>query len=165
MLKCKHFIKWKLCLKILTLTKTLAEKPPLHQAVTSSVSCWPSGVKYSIPVIWVRVSEGATHTSFEVWEQASFKGYFHIFSSNLCEIRLECVKVNILQMETQISENFNFDNQLWQKAPPPKAVTSSVSTGHLVSSIYSCHSESSEGATHTSFEVNNRQVLMVILYL
>ena len=55
----------------------LAEKPPLlHQAVTSSVSCWPSGVKYSIPVIWVRVSEGATHTSFEVWEQASFKGYF-----------------------------------------------------------------------------------------
>ena len=57
----------------------LGRKAPPHshtQAVTSSVSCWPSGVKYSIPVIWVRVSEGATHTSFEVWEQASFKGYF-----------------------------------------------------------------------------------------
>ena len=61
---------------ILILTKTLAEKPPLPQAVTSSVSCWPSGVNYSIPLISVRVSEGATHTSFEVSEQASFKGYF-----------------------------------------------------------------------------------------
>ena len=50
-----------------------AEKPPPPpQAVTSSVSCWPSGVKYSIPVILMRVSEGATHTSFEVSEQASF---------------------------------------------------------------------------------------------
>ena len=53
--------------------------PPPHNtvnfskySVTSSVSCWPSGVKYSIPVILVRVSEGATHTSFEVSEQASF---------------------------------------------------------------------------------------------
>ena len=46
--------------------------PPPQQAVTSSVNCWPSGVKYSIPVILVRVSEGATHTSFEVSEQASF---------------------------------------------------------------------------------------------
>ena len=46
------------------------------QAVTSSVSCLPSGVNYFIPVISVRASEGATHTSFEVPEQASFKGYF-----------------------------------------------------------------------------------------
>ena len=60
---------------ILILTKTLAEKPPL-KPVTSSVSCWPSGVNYSIPLISVRVSEGATHTSFDVSEQASFKGYF-----------------------------------------------------------------------------------------
>ena len=52
----------------------VAEKSP--QTVTSSVSCWPSGVNYSIPVISVRASEGATHTSFEVSEQASFKGYF-----------------------------------------------------------------------------------------
>ena len=63
-----------------TLSENWAEKPPspppTTQAVTSSVSCWPSGVKYSIPVISVRVSEGATHTSFEVSEQASFKGYF-----------------------------------------------------------------------------------------
>ena len=63
-----------------------AEKPPPPQAVTSSVrSGWhhtgeypkspysnPVSVKYSIPVILVRVSEGATHTSFEVSEQASF---------------------------------------------------------------------------------------------
>ena len=59
----------------LILTKTLAEKPP-PQTVTSSITCWPSGVNYSIPLISVRVSEGATHTSFEVSEQASFKGYF-----------------------------------------------------------------------------------------
>ena len=56
------------------LAKTLAEKPP--QAVTSGVSCWPSGVNYSIPVVSVKASEGATHASFEVSEQASFKGYF-----------------------------------------------------------------------------------------
>ena len=55
--------------------------PPL--AVTSSVSCWPSGVNYFIPVISVRASQGATHTSFEVPEQASFKGYF-IFLVVIC---------------------------------------------------------------------------------
>ena len=73
MLKCKHFINWKLCLKI---WQKSPPSLPTTQTVTSSVSCWPSGVEYSIPVISVRVSEGATHTSFEVSEQASFKGYF-----------------------------------------------------------------------------------------
>ena len=35
-----------------TLSENWAEKPPLPtQALTSSVNCWPSGVKYSIPVI------------------------------------------------------------------------------------------------------------------
>ena len=93
MLKCKHFINWKLCLKIWQKSppphegnffytgsihfrqfqRTLVlwqRKPP--QAVTSSVSCWPSDVNYSIPVISVRASQGATHTSFEVSEQARF---------------------------------------------------------------------------------------------
>ena len=90
MLKCKHFIKWKLCLKILTLTKTLAEKPPLHQAVTSSVSpgSWPSGVKLAI---WC---QGATHTSIEVC-QASFKGYFMSLEFLWLKVRM-CYNVNIL---------------------------------------------------------------------
>ena len=57
--------------------------PSLPLAVTSSVSCWPSGVNYFIPVISVRASQGATHTSFEVPEQASFKGYF-IFLVVIC---------------------------------------------------------------------------------
>ena len=80
----------------------MAEKPP-PPAVTSSVSCWPSGVNYFIPVISVRASEGATHTSFEVPEKASFKGYFIFlvvilkvilyFSSYLCEIGLQCFKM------------------------------------------------------------------------
>ena len=72
MLKCKHIINCKLCLKI----GQKSPPPPPPQTVTSSITCWPSGVNYSIPLISVRVSEGATHTSFEVSEQASFKGYF-----------------------------------------------------------------------------------------
>ena len=52
------------------------DRNPPPPAVTSSVSCWPSGVNYFIPIISVRGSQGATHTSFEVSEQASFKGYF-----------------------------------------------------------------------------------------
>ena len=59
------------------------QKSPPPLAVTSSVSCWPSGVNYFIPVISVRASQGATHTSFEVPEQASFKGYF-IFLVVIC---------------------------------------------------------------------------------
>ena len=59
------------------------KSPASLLAVTSSVSCWPSGVNYFIPVISVRASQGATHTSFEVPEQASFKGYF-IFLVVIC---------------------------------------------------------------------------------
>ena len=52
-------------------------------AVTSSVSCWPSGVNYFISVISVRASQGTKHNSFEVLEQASFKGYL-IFLVVIC---------------------------------------------------------------------------------
>ena len=58
-------------------------KAPPPPAVTSSVSCWPSGVNYFIPVISVRASQGAKHNSFEVLEQASFKGYL-IFLVVIC---------------------------------------------------------------------------------
>ena len=105
MLKCKHFINWKLCLKI------WQKAPP--QAVTSSVSCWPSGVNYFIPVISVRASQGATHTSFEVPEQASFKDYF-IFLVVIC-VKLGC---NVLKCKHFI--NWKLCLKIWQKSPPPQ---------------------------------------------
>ena len=98
-------------------------KAPLPLAVTSSVSCWPSGVNYFIPVISVRASQ-EQHILLLRSQNRQVLWLFYIFSSNLCEIGLQCVKMYTFHQLETLSKNL-------AEKPPPQDEGKFFDTGSI----------------------------------